>query len=249
VALKRGKMNLILTMAGKYSRFKDEGYRIPKYLLPWGSKSILAEIIINLNKNNDFKNIYLIANKNDEIYMPHLRSIMKALQIPLENLFLISDTIGQAQTAKIAIHSIKNRFTEIHGIVCFHNIDTILYNRNYTIIPELLKVNDGVIDIFESNNCAYSYVLLEENQVQTIVEKVVISNNATSGFYVFKDSDIFLNYYSYDTVYISDVYQNMICKGLKLQVTKHYLEKDTLVLGTPSEYLMSSYLLDIINCY
>ena len=28
-------MNLILTMAGKYSRFKEEGYTIPKFLLPW----------------------------------------------------------------------------------------------------------------------------------------------------------------------------------------------------------------------
>lgn len=49
----------------KYTRFINEGYRIPKYLLPWGEKSILSEILIQMNKNNDFKNIYLITNKQD----------------------------------------------------------------------------------------------------------------------------------------------------------------------------------------
>ena len=55
-------MNLIITMAGRYSRFVDEGYKMPKYLLPWGDKSILNEIILELNKHSDFDNIYLIAN-------------------------------------------------------------------------------------------------------------------------------------------------------------------------------------------
>ena len=44
-------MNLILTMAGRYSRFVNEGYRIPKYLLPWGNKPILSEILYELNKD------------------------------------------------------------------------------------------------------------------------------------------------------------------------------------------------------
>lgn len=31
-------MDLFLTMAGEYSRFKNEGYQIPKFLLPWGTE-------------------------------------------------------------------------------------------------------------------------------------------------------------------------------------------------------------------
>ena len=50
-------MNLILTMAGKYSRFKNEGFRLPKFLLPWGDKSILSEILSEMSPH--FNNVYL----------------------------------------------------------------------------------------------------------------------------------------------------------------------------------------------
>ncbi len=239
------RMNLILTMAGKYSRFINEGYRLPKYLLPWGSNSIVEEILKNLNKNNDFKSIYLVANKRDDVYMPHLRSIMRSLKIPVENLFLITDTIGQAQTAQLSIKGITNRFGSIEGEICFHNIDTILYGRNIKDIKKALKSCDGLIDIFESNNRNYSYALIENNIVQSIVEKMVISSNATSGLYAFKNAKIFLDNYTNDSLYISEVYQKMIEKNLKIQASKLYCEKDTIVLGTPSEYLTSAYILDL----
>ena len=38
-------MNLVLTMAGQYSRFKLFGSKVPKYLLPLGTETILAEVI------------------------------------------------------------------------------------------------------------------------------------------------------------------------------------------------------------
>jgi len=238
-------MNLILTMAGRYTRFVNEGYRIPKYLLPWGSKSIVSEIISNINKNNDFKKIYLIANKRDDIYMPHLRAIMRSLNISDENLFLISDTVGQAETAKIAIESISNKFGELDGPIAFHNIDTILYNRDFSNFTNIFNKFDGLIDIFESSNHNYSYVLVENKIVQSIVEKIVISNNATSGFYAFKNKKLFFDNYSNETLYISDIYQNMVENGLKIQVSELHHEKDTVVLGTPSEYLTSAYILDL----
>lgn len=55
-------MDLFLTMAGEYSRFKNEGYQIPKFLLPWGHRTILSEL---LNQFMDYKfdNVYLIMHK------------------------------------------------------------------------------------------------------------------------------------------------------------------------------------------
>jgi len=236
-------MNLILTMAGKYTRFVNEGYKLPKYLLPWGRKSIISEIINNIN--NEFKNIYLIANKRDEIYMPHLHDILKDLDIPRKNLFLVPDTEGQSETAKVGIDCIIEDFSSLDGPICFHNIDTILYNRDLSYITRKLEDCDGLIDIFLSSNRNYSYVFLEDERVVSIVEKVVISNYATSGFYVFKNIDMFLNYYSDKTLYISDIYQKMIDDGLDIRATNLHHEKDTIVLGSPSEYLSSSYVLDL----
>ena len=142
-------MNFILTMAGRYSRFVNEGYKLPKYLLPWGNKSILNVIISELNSNSDFDNIYLIANKRDEIYMPHVRQILKALAIPIENLFLITDTKCQAETAYKAITMIEKKTGNINGNIIFHNIDTILYKRNLKDLTDILKSNDGYIDVWD----------------------------------------------------------------------------------------------------
>jgi len=237
-------MNLILTMAGRYSRFVNEGYRLPKYLLPWGNKSILNEIILELNSHSDFENIYLIANKRDEVYMPHVNKIIKSIGMPLENLFLISDTNGQAETASKAISEVCDRFGSLNGNIVFHNIDTILYNRKINEISSLLDVNDGYIDIFESNNHAYSYVLLEDGNVKSIAEKIVISSSATSGMYAFKDINIFNKFYKNDMLYISDIYKKMIEKGLSIVTSSIYSGDDTIVLGTPSEYLDKSYMLN-----
>lgn len=237
-------MNLILTMAGQYLRFIDEGYRIPKYLLPWGARSILGEIIFELN-NNNLNNVYLVANKRDEIYMPHVKQTLVSLGISTQNLFLISDTDGQAETAYLSIQNIQKKFGEIKGPIIFHNIDTILYNRDLTNLENILKHYDGYIDIFKSSNHNYSYVLVANNEVQTIAEKVLISNLATSGLYAFSSAQKFLDFYSNKELYISDLYQKMLDNGSKITVSAIHSEKDTIVLGTPSAYLTSAYIVDL----
>ena len=115
-------MNLVLTMAGRYSRFVDEGYRIPKYLLPWGDKSIMSEIIDHLNQDDFFENIFLIANKRDVIFMPHVKKILKNKGISSKHLILIEDTRGQAETAFHAIREITANIGSIEGGIVFHNI-------------------------------------------------------------------------------------------------------------------------------
>ena len=233
-------------MAGRYSRFINEGYRFPKYLLPWGKNSILFEIIYHLSKNNVVNNIYLIANKRDIIYMPHVRNILKSLGKSSDNLFLISDTKGQSKTAQIAVEKINNRFGNIEGPILFHNIDTILYNRNLKNVYELLTKYDGYIDVFKSNNRDYSYVLTDQNVVTSIAEKILISEHATSGLYGFSSFNKFIKYYDdSNDIYISDIYKRMINQGQKILISDVYDENDTIVLGTPVEYLNSSYILDL----
>lgn len=238
-------MNLILTMAGRSDKFLNEGYKIPKYLLPWGNKPILSEIISKLNDKGDFKNIFLLANKRDDIYMPHVRKILTALNIDHNNLFLISDTTGQAETTHQGIQSINNRFGKLDGPIIIHNIDTILYNRDFSNLPDILSKSDGYIDIFESNNHSYSYVLKKDNIVESIVEKMLISSEATSGLYAFSNVEKFYEFYSKDELYISSLYQKMITGGQKIVTSDLHRETDTVVLGSPSNYLTSAYILDI----
>jgi UDP-N-acetylglucosamine diphosphorylase / glucose-1-phosphate thymidylyltransferase / UDP-N-acetylgalactosamine diphosphorylase / glucosamine-1-phosphate N-acetyltransferase / galactosamine-1-phosphate N-acetyltransferase len=238
-------MNLVLTMAGKYQRFRDEGFKIPKYLLPWGSKSILSEIISSLDNTGEyFKNIYLVANKEDEMYMPHVRNIMRSLNIPISNLFLVEDTKGQAETARLAVSIIEKRFGEMRGNLVFHNIDTLLYKRSIKKISDTLRSNSGYIDVFISSNHSYSYVLIQDGLVKRIAEKVVISDQATSGLYAFQNAEIFTSYYMKNDEYIIDSYKRMIDANLQVAAGFLYSENETIVLGTPSEFIDNSRRLD-----
>src|ERR1700748_2237691 len=99
-------MILILTMAGRYQRFLDEGYRLPKYLLPWGDRTVLSTILAELQRTRRFAQVLLVANHRDEVYMPHVRAIMRAHDIPPENLVLTHDTKGQAATAMVGIEAL-----------------------------------------------------------------------------------------------------------------------------------------------
>ena len=234
-------MNLILTMAGLYQRFASEGFKIPKYLLPWGDKTILAEILIELNKDDAFKNILLVANKKDEAYFPHVRAIMKSNGISNANLIEISNTSGQAQTAMIGIEALKSIADNENSPIAFHNIDTILLNRNFSHVPSLMQVNFGYIDIFKANNKAYSYVLTDHNaRITSITEKIVVSNSATSGFYVFRNPALFKQYFHKDDLYISSLFARLINDDKNIIASDLHKEDDTIVLGTPMEYINAS---------
>jgi NDP-sugar pyrophosphorylase family protein len=233
-------MNLILTMAGKYSRFRDEGYTLPKYLLPWGNRSILSEILYQLLGSSVFNQVFLIANKSDNDFLGHVKKIMAHYQIDKRNLIIISDTVGQAQTAFIGLSEIR-KLHKLQGPIVFHNIDTILYNRDLQEVKNTLLKYDGHIDVFKSNNHNYSYVLTNNNLVEVISEKILISDLATSGLYGFSSYQLFIDNYDNEN-YISEIYKTLITEKFQICTSKTYSEKETIVLGTPNEYLRHSIL-------
>jgi dTDP-glucose pyrophosphorylase len=222
-------MNLILTMAGQYSRFINEGYKIPKFLLPWRDKTILSEILKEMSPN--FDNVYLVVHKKDSDFFSHIKSLMVGYNIPLNNLVILDSSESQSETVLKCLKFI----TVLNGPIVIHNIDTILYNRDYQKIKSILQNNDGFIDIFSSNNPNYSYVINSDNKIIEISEKILISECATSGLYGFKNKEIYFEYYN--NGYISKIYDKMITNGLNILCGDVYSENNTLVLGTPNEYL------------
>ena len=73
-------MNLVLTMAGKYSRLKLLGSKIPKYLLPLSTKTVLMEVIGQYLLSYPTLRVYLIANRADQLFFPIVRSIIKSFE-------------------------------------------------------------------------------------------------------------------------------------------------------------------------
>ena len=117
-------MNIVFTMAGKYTRFRLFGAKVPKYLLPLGPGTMLSKIIEETKKSSKSANLYFIANRDDQLFYPILQSILKQYEIPIKNVIYIDDTLSQLETAIFAAELIdKTRYIKP---ICFVNIDTII---------------------------------------------------------------------------------------------------------------------------
>lgn len=239
-------MILVFCMAGLNSRFHDVGFDVPKYLLPWGESVILDAILSNLPAKTNFSKIILLPNERDKYFKDDLMGVVSHHGINDADVVFIPDTRGQAHTAAIATQLIKTKSPSNNEPIFFHNADTILKGRNWQSIKDGMKSHDAFVDIFPASDSNYSYVTLEGSRVTKIVEKMVISPFASSGFYGFKSAEYYLKAFnsldkskaedaSHQT-YLSDVIQNLIDSSASVFTNDLNRSTSTIVLGSPHEY-------------
>lgn len=229
-------MNLFFTMAGNYSRFGNFSLKLPKFLLPFDKSNIFSHILKNL-KNKEIKNYYFILNKKDAYFFKFVEQQIKNLKIKNYKLIIIDKTNSQIETAIKGVNSLKNSIN-LNDPVGFMNIDTILKKRNLKNYLNKLRTNDLFIDIFNSSNKSYSYVLCnKKQQVFSIKEKIVISDYASSGFYIFKNLK-FINILKKEKFsYFSELINYMIRQNYIATCNKITKYEETIVLGTPEQYI------------
>jgi NDP-sugar pyrophosphorylase family protein len=228
-------------MAGLNTRFHDVGVDCPKYLLPWGNESIITEILEQLTKDYNFKEIMLLANKRDSYFKHKLRLATDKFGV---NIYYIGDTHGQAETAAIAA-----KMTELDCPILFHNADTIISDRSMKGIQEFLIRNDAYIDTFYADNPAYCYVNVDHEKIISIDEKKTITGIASSGLYGFKSAKEYLKAYDQTVkfasseTYISDVLQTILKNGGSIAINERIHSQSffknraaTKVIGSPKEY-------------
>lgn len=237
-------MTLIITMAGNPLVGQDT-YRLPSYLLPWGERTVLATVVGELIKGGAISEVVLVAAQRDEPHAPHLRAIMRALGIDKQNLYFVPPTSGQAETASLGLKLFEERKGSASGPVLFHNVDTIVRNRDVREIETALRSASGYVDVFRANHHKYSYVLLDDaRRVSEIAEKIVISDTATSGLYGFASAGVFREHYAKESDrHISAIYRRMIARGVPVVAGAVHSEADTIVVGTPDDYINASILI------
>ncbi len=232
-------MNLIICMAGLNTRFHDFGFDIPKYLLPWGDKTIITEILSELMKDYNFNQIILLANKRDIYFKETLIKSISELGLNESNIYYINDTNGQAHTASIGAGLCNDKSIPL----CVHNADTIITNRDFEQIEFLLKTYQAFIDVFVANSPNYCYVKFDKDKVLEISEKIQNSPFASSGLYCFQSTESYLNSFFQISennhskeIYISHLMQSMLNNGDKICSNSLNNKSETIVLGSPQEY-------------
>lgn len=230
-------MDIIITMAGLGSRFKNAGYTVPKYRIEAKGKSLFAWSMLSLRAMWKESRFFFIARREDEAW-EFLREECREMGIGEWRLIeLERPTGGQAETALYALP-----YWESGQPLLIYNIDTY-------VEPGLLSPagfhGDGFLPCFRGEGDHWSFVRLDETgQAAEVREKRRISPLCTVGAYYFRSCGLFRTLYETDygsglrpesgERYVAPLYNRLIAEGGKVFVSDIPREK-VHVLGTPEE--------------
>lgn len=230
--------NIVIPMAGKGSRFTEQGYTDSKPFIDVNGKPMIQRVIENLNFefNSEFKTI-ILCQKSD--YEKYDFSIFNEIigHSNIEIVKIDGTTEGAACTLLLAKEYVNNDTP----MLSFNTDQMIDYNVEDTF--EKIKKYDGGIPCFWGDSTDWSYAKSnKEGFVTEVAEKQVISNDATAGYYFWSKGSDYVKYAeemiaANDRVnnefYVAPVYNYGIKDGKQYIITQ--VDK-VYELGTP-EYL------------
>jgi len=218
-------LNIVIPMAGRGSRFADAGFTDPKPLIKFGGKPMIQWVVENIRPARAHRFIFLCLADHLARY-PRLRPELEAIGpgcviVPIEQV-----TEGAACTVLLA-----RRWIDSDEPLMIANSD------QYVELPieDYLKAlddrrADGLIMTFWSDHPKWSYARLRaDGTVAEVVEKKVISNEATVGIYNFTrgrdfvagaDAMIARNLRVNGEFYVAPVYNLLIEKGAQILTAK-----------------------------
>lgn len=215
-------LNVLIPMAGGGRRFKDAGYKRPKPLV-----DVLGAPMIQRVIQSSFSTIWDCATfificQRDHLEDHCLDYILKllvkhAIIVPVEGI-----TEGAACTCLLAKQYINNNDSLIIA-----NSDQIVKLGEFDIlVNSIYRGLDGWISLFKANEPKWSYArLTEESLVDSVAEKVIISENATTGIYGWSHGRDFVKYAEQmiasnkrvnGEFYVCPVYNEAIADGKKI---------------------------------
>jgi NDP-sugar pyrophosphorylase family protein len=234
------KINIVLPIAGKGSRFSEAGYKLPKPLIPVHGIPMIEVIVNNIRPLCEHRFIFVALKEHlDHLNMKETlnRIAPGCIIVPVNEV-----TEGAACTVLLARDFINN-----DSQLMIANSDQWV---NIDINEYLGVMNtqgaDGLIMTMWANDPKWSYVgFNEEGQVSNVVEKKVISNEATVGIYNFlrgsdfvnaADQMILKNLRVNNEFYVAPAYNEMINNKAKVSIFNVGKEFDGMYgLGIPDD--------------
>lgn len=234
-------IQIVVPMAGRGSRFSNAGYTIPKPLIPVGGKPMIQWVIENVRPNQEHRFTFICLKEHLEIY-PNVRTTLESL-CPGCNIVTVNEvTEGAACTVLLAKKYINN---DDHLMIA--NADQFVsIDINWYLEKMSACLADGIIMTFESDHPKWSYCRLSDSgYVTEVVEKKVVSNEATVGVYNFRHGKDFVraaekmiseNLRVNNEFYVAPAYNQLINDGAKIIVERTGKEYNGMYgLGTPGD--------------
>lgn len=226
-----------MPMGGKGDRFAKRGYDLPKPLISIYGKPFFYWATMSILKFNDIIDLTFVILKEHILKYNIDQHILK--YFPHSHLVILEDILnGPVLTCLKGIEEINDSFP-----ILFNDCDHLFKSEelNLACSFDSLYELDGALVTFTSNLPQYSYVKFNDRQeVIGTVEKVVVSNQAICGAYLFKNVDLFkrlassyLQNCEYKEFFISGMYNEMakICKNISIFKADYHVP-----FGIPEEY-------------
>lgn len=174
-------LNIVIPMAGKGSRFRDAGFDLPKPLIPIHGVPMVRLVIENLRPHISHRFIFLCLAEHLAAFSlkPKLREWAPGCVI----ISIDQVTDGAACTVLLA-----REFIDSQDPLMIANSDQWVDVKidDYLATMETEGV-DGLIMTMTADDPKWSFVRVNESgAIVEVVEKQVVSNEATVGIYNFR---------------------------------------------------------------
>jgi NDP-sugar pyrophosphorylase family protein len=229
--VKDGFLELLLPVAGKARRFKEQGIHVPKPLIPFEGKPLTAWALEGLRHLWPRLRVTSISFEADHLE-DSLDLLFTQMGLDHRHMNLKERTQGPAETVLKAV-----QYFQINGPMI--SLDCDLYFKLDAHFSWDPGSGDGFILTFPSSSPDFSYAAIENGKVSRLAEKNVLSPYAVAGCYGFSDARAFARTverlktkFLGDEIFISHVIQEMIDSGSRFCP---FSLKMHLALGTPQQ--------------
>jgi len=233
-------LNIVVPMAGRGNRFVREGYTLPKPLIPVRGVPMVEVVVENLRPKKDHHFIFICLKEHIENYS--MDSQLKSIIADATIISVDTVTEGAACTVLLTKEYINNDDAlMIANSDQWVNIDI----NDYLGAMEEQK-KDGFIMTMWADDPKWSYIKLNAgNEVIEVVEKQVVSNEATVGIYNYAKGSYFVkaaeamiarDFRVNGEFYVAPAYNEMIKDGLNIGYYNVGKEYDGMYgMGIPSD--------------
>lgn len=215
-------LNIVLPIAGRGSRFADAGYELPKPLIPVHGIPMIEAVVRNVRPAGPHRFIFVALRE----HLDHL-GMRDALEhaapgsvvVPVDKV-----TEGAACTVLLARDYIDND----SPLMLANSDQWVDIDINAYLAAMDRRHADGLIMTMKADDPKWSFVGLDSKDLVTrVVEKEVISDEATVGIYNFRrgsdfvraaDQMIAKNLRVNNEFYVAPTYNQLIAEGARVAI-------------------------------
>lgn len=233
-------LNIVVPMAGRGSRFVKEGYDLPKPLIDVNGKHMIEVVINNLKPKCEHRFIFVCQQEHLEQY--NLEEIFRKNC----NSFKVVGIDGITEGAAITVLKARQYIDNDNPLMIANSDQWIDADINDYLDDINTRHLDGSMLTMKASDPKWSYAKVnEDNMVTEVVEKIVVSDEATVGIYNFSKGNDFCDFADYmikenirsnGEFYVAPVYTYMASNNRKIGVYNIGSEAHGMYgLGIPSD--------------